>query len=146
MFVYLAWWISSRLCFYCFWVPYLSPLPPDTCFFRHSCAPLWECLKKINQAVTQPLIHAADLLLIFCSVITAKCPVAPQKLMAVIPYGCGTIMSRAIILFSNHCAMITSCCRQLIYHCLGCTTWMFSLIGISVFNVICWGTNGRKPY
>lgn len=45
-----------------------------------------ECLKKKkNQAVTQPLTHAADLLLMFCSVITAKCPVAPQKLMAVIP-------------------------------------------------------------
>lgn len=43
MFAFLAWLMSSRLFFYCFWVPYLSPLPPDTCFFRHSCAAMQEC-------------------------------------------------------------------------------------------------------
>lgn len=44
-------------------------------------------------------------------------------------------MNRDIILFSNHCAMIASCCRQLIYHhqCC-CAICMFLPVGISVCN------------
>lgn len=59
MFAYLAWWISSRLCFYCFWVPYLSPPPPDSCFFRHSCAAMQVCLKK-NKSSTDTTTHSCS--------------------------------------------------------------------------------------